>query len=518
MKLFDKFKKIIVKSSAIILFIFSSIICYVDMVISPQYNMVYSQYNQSVFYIIGKLMNIGKVPYVDFIDHKGPYLYLFHALAEVFNFNKHIGLYILGVILLFITSYFMYKTFLIIINIIDNKKENGFFDYIISIISSIYIMIILSSYKISFSTLQCETFVAPLLSIAIYLYINDIYLYDKINDKTVLIFGILFSIILFLKPNYNLFFLSILIILLIDIIKNKKDDLFKSYLKNGIIGLFIGALPIIISSIIYNNFKQMINYYFILNMKYSSAPYAGTDTKMESFLITLNEYKFFLILLLISALLIFTIKNKKIKRFLLSSLLTLILATLMSLRPYTYYLIVLVPYLGIGLLLITKYIFILLNKINNKFIINGLKTLFIIILSISLINLNYTIGVNPMIKNGKEQLSVAKKVNEAIKNRRMSYKDDYTIFVMGRGLYIYEYLDKLPNVEYFYIPVIEPKDYEEPYIETLNYIINKKAEIVVLDLTTLQAKYFYNKNLTNILDNNYRVLGSYYDRVILEAK
>ena len=75
------------------------------MVISPKFSMVYSQYNQSIFYLAGKLMKIGKIPYVDFIDHKGIYIFFIYYLAEIFNNGKHIGLYIIGSLFISISSY-----------------------------------------------------------------------------------------------------------------------------------------------------------------------------------------------------------------------------------------------------------------------------------------------------------------------------------------------------------------------------------------------------------------------------
>ena len=63
----------------ILLFLIAAVFVYANMVISPKFPMYYAQYNQSIFYLIGKMMKAGKVPYVDMIDHKGIYLFLLHS-------------------------------------------------------------------------------------------------------------------------------------------------------------------------------------------------------------------------------------------------------------------------------------------------------------------------------------------------------------------------------------------------------------------------------------------------------
>ena len=83
---------------------------------------------------------------------------------------------------------------------------------------------------------------------------------------------------------------------------------------------------------------------------------------------------------------------------------------------------------------------------------------------------------------------------------------------------MYEYFKKLPNEKYFILPTIDAKYYSEPYEETMNYTKEKRADIVILDFTNFQKQYFNTTDLDMILNANYRLIGSYYDRLVFEAK
>ena len=508
-----------------IIFFINFILVYRNMVISPKFSMVYSQYNQSIFYISGKLMKIGKIPYVDFLDHKGIYIFFINYIAEIFNNGKHIGLYIIGSLFISISAYMVYKISLLIINTnqdyTKNSNDNTYsskYKKLICFTSSILYSILTISYDISYSSLQCETFISTFLLISTYLFLYNLVSSDDYKYKYTFIYGLLFSFILFIKANYNLLFLVFGAFILIDKIKSKTHNDLIKHIFYGLIGIFVGSLPALIYSIKNNIIPELIENTFLTNMKYSNAPYPGTNSKFESLLITLDEFKLYYLLLLISIIIFLIIKNNKVKKFIILSSLSLFLATLVSLRPYTYYLIEIIPFLSFALSILLSNIF---DKIKfKKDSVSGLfkfLTLTIILVSFAIINTNT--GFVKMKKNGDEQLSIAKNIGDIIKHNRIkSYKKDYDIYIVGRGLYMYEYLDKLPKEKYFVLPVIDPKYYSEPYDEVLNSLKEKRSDIVVLDFTNFQRKYFDSTDIESIINANYRLIGSYYDRLVFESK
>ena len=508
-----------------IIFFINFILVYRNMVISPKFSMVFSQYNQSIFYIASKLMKIGKIPYVDFLDHKGIYIFFINYIAEIFNNGNHIGLYIIGSLFISISAYMVYKISLLLINNNIDSNNSAYdnsnnlkYKKLISFTSSILYSVLIISYDISYSSLQCETFISTFLLISIYLFLKNIISSDKYNQKYTFIYGLLFSFILFIKANYNLLFLVIGLFILIDNIKNNNHKNILNHIKFGFFGILLGSLPAIIYSIKNNIIPELIENTLLTNMKYSNAPYPGTDSKLESFIITIDEFKFFYLLLFVSIIIYLNIKNKKIKLFIISTSISLFIATLVSLRPYTYYLIEIIPFICFALAILLSNIF---DKINfRKDNANGLfKFLILTIVLVLFALINTNTGYIKMKKNGEEQLLVAKNIGDIIKNKRIkNYIKDYDIYVVGRGLYMYEYLDKLPKEKYFVLPVIDAKYYKEPYNEVLNCLMEKRADIVVLDFTNFQKKFFNTTNLERIINSNYRIIGSYYDRLVLEAK
>ena len=508
-----------------IIFFINFILVYRNMVISPKFSMVFSQYNQSIFYISAKLMKIGKIPYVDFLDHKGIYIFFINYIAEIFNNGNHIGLYIIGSLFISISAYMVYKISLLLLNNsldlnnTNNENSNDLkYKKLICFISSILYSVLVISYDISYSSLQCETFISTFLLISIFLFLKNIISSNEYNIKNTFVYGLLFSFILFIKANYNLLFLIIGLFILIDNLKNKNYKNILNHIRYGLLGIFIASLPAIIYSIKNNIIPELIENTLLTNMKYSNAPYPGTDSKFQSLLITLDEFKFFYLLLLISIIVFLIVNNKKAKLFIISSSISLFVATLTSLRPYTYYLIEIIPFICFALAIFLSNIFdkISLKKENT----NGLfKFLILTIILVFFAFINTNTGFIKMKKNGEEQLSIAKKIDNIIKHDRIkSYKKDYDIYIVGRGLYMYEYLDKLPKEKYFVLPVIDAKYYREPYDEVLNCLKEKRADIVVLDFTSFQRKYFNTTDLQEICDANYRIIGSYYDRLVLEAK
>ena len=65
--------------------------------------------DSAVFILIGKMFNAGKVPYVDFFEHKGPTLIFIEAIGLKLADNERSSIFILQVINLFITQILIYK-------------------------------------------------------------------------------------------------------------------------------------------------------------------------------------------------------------------------------------------------------------------------------------------------------------------------------------------------------------------------------------------------------------------------
>lgn len=68
------------------------------------------EHDQLMFYMVGKAWVNGMIPYVDFIDVKGPLLFLFYAIGYLLTPNETGGVYLLLVILTTISLRYIYRT------------------------------------------------------------------------------------------------------------------------------------------------------------------------------------------------------------------------------------------------------------------------------------------------------------------------------------------------------------------------------------------------------------------------
>lgn len=66
-------------------------------------------WDSAMFILLGKMFNMGRIPYVDFFDHKGPILIFIEALGLHLSSDNRTGIFLLQCINLFITQFLIYK-------------------------------------------------------------------------------------------------------------------------------------------------------------------------------------------------------------------------------------------------------------------------------------------------------------------------------------------------------------------------------------------------------------------------
>ena len=90
------------------LFLYSFLMTYLHSLNSVRFDDASIISDNAVFYLMGRAMLQGKVLYKDMFDHKTPYIYFINAIASIFE-SRHLGLYIITSLVLFISLYFTYK-------------------------------------------------------------------------------------------------------------------------------------------------------------------------------------------------------------------------------------------------------------------------------------------------------------------------------------------------------------------------------------------------------------------------
>jgi len=217
--------------------------------------------DESIFLYQGKILNEGRMPYIDSWDHKGPLLYILNALAINIPLSNSLGIPILQSSLLFGAL-----TYIGICSGILTSNNKSIFIIFATVTS---LTIYLGIHSFNTTELWC-------LPIQLITYFKLIFYFSTVKEKTIhekylsrfsmwLGFALVFTILI--RPN-NSFGIVFVIILLVSHLRKVTLNLFISF----IVGI---SLPLILVSLYMNPIdqnlaKEFFDQYILYNVDYSS--------------------------------------------------------------------------------------------------------------------------------------------------------------------------------------------------------------------------------------------------------
>ncbi len=201
------------------------------------------RWDEITYLLSGKYISQGKVPYIDFWDHKSILIYLIYSLAFFFE-NKILAIRVLGSLSIFFTSWLIF---------IQLKR---IFNVSISLFCSILFIVLNSDplYQNTGLTILTYPFFILLSLMLTGKHVNT-------NFNFILI-GVLVSIICLLKLNF--FPLVFIIYFIIFLISKKKLITFSLYFTLG--GLLLPILWIIVYSQIDNGVQTLYTSFLLNNL------------------------------------------------------------------------------------------------------------------------------------------------------------------------------------------------------------------------------------------------------------
>ena len=425
---------------------------------SPIYKNYYED-DSSIFIVMGKAMKQGLVPYKDVFDHKGPVFFAIQLLGQII-YEGRLGMFILQVISLFITNIFIYK----------NAR------FFCSKLKSIFTILISMCFFIFFieEGNLSEEFSLPILAFGVYLTLRWIIKDKKANISLIypIVFGILFSLLAFIRLNNAIVICGLCFGIVIKLIREKRiKELFKC-----IIGFIIGSVIVIVPILIwyYSNdaINEMLYGTFVHNWIYLK------NSDSQSYVV--NK----LTNLSTTIILMFVInkrlknENKELRNIVyFAAILTVIM--LMFQRDYAHYYLILIPIISI-------FIAVLLNLYENedkeyKFIYN-LIIIFICIIYILPGILNSMCYLNFMKMVNLEE------INDFVNLIPIDEKDE--IFMFKHHLSsIYIYGDFLPSYKYAFLQSYLIKANPKIEDEILKYLeVNKNKWIISRNIDEFENK------------------------------
>lgn len=488
----------------VVLLLSSMFLVFLNTAMSPLYIEPYITHDASVFYVMGRAMKEGMVPYKDLFDHKGLYIYFIYYLAALIGEKNSIGLFSIFSVLAFIYSVFTFK----IINFYKDK--------LVSFISTLFILILSTSMYFCHDSILCEYLSLILITISIYimcLYFNvDLVKDSKMGFKPVymLINGILCGINVMCKANYSLYFVAVAIYVFVDLVFIKKD--FILLIKNiifGIIGVIIGLLPAITYCLITNSFKDMIFAVFTFNFNYVSGLNIDlpkeVDTTGKAIIYTLKSYFNMIFLSIASIVILFYKKYPKNQiYFYILSFIFLLISVLLALSGYTHYLTLLLPCIIPFIVVMSQGIvnFFNITIINNR-IFKVISIIIILIFSFSISNI---IGRDVLIMNFSFMANDVRKVKQKL-SKYIKVNKKTKVLCVGGGQFYHNYLGDIPKDKYYYIPSIPADIWSEPIEEVHKYVIEKSYDIVCYVPNVLIVNK-YSDDMKKYLDENYVLISS----------
>ncbi len=504
-KVTNKIKSL--SSAPLILLCYSIVLKFFMSMYSIRFSEVYTDNDGSIYYIIGKAIMHGKVLYKDIFDHKTPYVFFANAVASLLEKN-HFGLFILEIIILFVTLLYVYKF------------ANFFTTEFRSLLCAFSLGIILNIPQITFSYSRTEEYAIAFMMVALYLFTKHYFICEGEKDNIdknekidvilpMLFIGILSGLTFMTNIRAIILFVPFAISLLVKCIREKKYFYILKLFISGIIGVIISIIPYIIYMCITDSIKDAYYAIITFNFNYLNSALNDKQDFATTILQFLKEQFIVYIVTLVSFIALIKLKFDKYLKFaVISSFIIAIIYITFSKRPYPYYLVIFTPYfLSLYFLILNIFDKYQLSKKNietkNHLLSQNIKIFLYFMLFIAFgILISYK-GLDNRYKNN---LLRSSRINSVIDSK---FKNKSDVKVLSYGFFpeVYVFTHTIPKYKYFMIPNVAYKIDKTPYDAQYNYIISLDPDLIVY-----KSKGFYdnypemkNNQINFILSSEYNL-------------
>jgi len=457
------------------------------------FNSTYSPINfrrmhvdSSVYVTIAQGIVRGYLPYEDFVDNKGPLIYLINAAGlSIGGFN---GIWIIELIFMFISVLFAYKTALLF--------ENKF----IALIATVFSFVVL----LAFFSVNAGTgeYALPFMMISLFIFTNYFF---KTRHETrfhnMIILGICFSCVAMIQLNLVTLWIGFCLVIFIENIINKRFIELSKYIIFFLIGTFIIIFPIFlflqINEILYNFFTQVI--FGGASRGFSAS---GLKDVAKNFYIVINRTNSILPLVLGFILIIINYKKENFTYYLAYTISVILSVLLISFSSGDgHYNMVLVPFFIPVLAFIAKLIDIAFSgkKYKNFLLI----FFFFLVFSEGIVNYLYDSTKILTNNSGRELIATGKLIDQ-----NTVHGDK--IISLGFNSYIYPFTQRDAASKYIYqgSGLDHISGAKEEFISD---ILNEKPAVIALfnaEDGIGQIMYDWHDPIFKMIESDYRILST----------
>ncbi len=210
----------------------------------------------NVFFVLGRGIIHGKVPYRDLFDHKGPLLHFIYAIAALISEHSFTGIWIVECITASIYSVFSWK---IVKLFADAIKHNIF-------LMPLFLGIIYSLGIFNFGG-NSEELCFPLITVMLYFGLKAIVSGNGFpSNKETVICGILTGVLFWIKYSFMGFVLGFCIYILFFSIRQKNLKRFWSLAWRFLLGFVAVSVPVLAYFLFNNSLPYLWDAYFRVNL------------------------------------------------------------------------------------------------------------------------------------------------------------------------------------------------------------------------------------------------------------
>ncbi len=294
--------------------------------------------DSGMYLVIGKAMAQGETLYSGLFDHKGPIIFIFNMLPQLF-IDGTIGVWLIELLLIIISAIMLYK--------IADQYINNTLSLCVPLA---YIWITVTLFNGGNYTEENSNFFC-----IISLFIFDKWLKDKkLTAPMFYSLGLCFSLVFFTRANNVALIVSIILFIGIYMIKKSPEKIRSAFIF-GTLGIMTVTLPIVIYHLYTGTLYDMFYATFLHNIKYCQVGDEhfrllpnGNSQQLLCFYIALG-------INIIAMCTCYSSDNIKIGNFILLSSIVISFAILIGRRPYMYYWTLLAPLSAYAAIFIIQY-------------------------------------------------------------------------------------------------------------------------------------------------------------------
>ena len=243
----------------LLLFLYTVLMAFLCVGSSPLLD--YMDPDSQNFRLMGRAVAAGQVAFRDIFDHKGLYIYFIDALGALICPGSSFGIFILETLCYFINTLIVYKIALLF----TGKQLPSF-------LSAAAFLAYFFNYFTFITGNLTEDWSVFLQMTAVWLIVKYYFIDRTVEHRPVYMFvhGILATVAGFMRPNNAGMWIPFGVVLAVRLLSSGKIKNFLFNLGALCMGVFTGALPLLVYGIKYDIFEDIMYGTFGANMTYTS--------------------------------------------------------------------------------------------------------------------------------------------------------------------------------------------------------------------------------------------------------